>query len=119
MRNTCDVVRRNSDQDQGHYSDPPLLVLASLADGPKHGYGMIEDIFQMCGTRLGPGTLYGALKRLLEEGLVEEAAAPPKGDASDPRRRYYRITIKGRRQLEAETRRLKTVLSVARLKQVL
>ena len=45
----------------GHYSDPPLLVLASLANGPKHGHAMIEDIADMCGTRLGPGTLYGAI----------------------------------------------------------
>jgi hypothetical protein len=53
MRSTRDVV------DGEHYSDPPLLVLASLADGPKHGYAMIDEIEQMSGARLGPGTLYG------------------------------------------------------------
>ena len=57
MRNsTRDVVNGNPRSDDGSFSDPPLLVLASLADGPKHGYAMIEDIEQMCGTRLGPGT---------------------------------------------------------------
>ena len=54
----------NTPEKMGHYSDPPLLVLASLASGPKHGHSMIEDIERLCGTRLGPGTLYGAIGRL-------------------------------------------------------
>jgi DNA-binding PadR family transcriptional regulator len=80
--------------DPGHFSDPPLLVLASLADGPKHGHAMIEDIVEMSGTRLGPGTLYGAITRLEREALIEPL--PP-----DERRYPYRLTAKGLKVLRA------------------
>jgi DNA-binding PadR family transcriptional regulator len=82
------------DEGLGHYSDPPLLVLASLAGGPKHGHVMIEDIAGMCGTRLGPGTLYGAIARLEQQGWIEPL--PP-----EERRRPYRITGEGMRVLRA------------------
>jgi DNA-binding PadR family transcriptional regulator len=72
----------------GHYSDPPLLVLASLASGPKHGHSMIEDIECLCGTRLGPGTLYGAISRLEQQGWIEPLPA-------EERRQPYRITAEG------------------------
>src|SRR5207253_9922177 len=54
MRSTRSVVAAENDPGLGHYSDPPLLVLASLASGPKHGHAIIEDIASICGTRLGP-----------------------------------------------------------------
>jgi DNA-binding PadR family transcriptional regulator len=79
----------------GHYSDPPLLVLASLANGPKHGHAMIEDIARLCGSRLGPGTLYGAIARLEQQGWIEPL--PP-----EERRRPYRITAEGMRVLRAK-----------------
>jgi DNA-binding PadR family transcriptional regulator len=79
----------------GYYSDPPLLVLASLASGPKHGHAMIEDIARLCGTRLGPGTLYGAIPRLERLGWIE--ALEP-----EERRRPYRITAEGLRVLRAK-----------------
>ena len=72
----------------GRFSDPSLLILASLAAGPKHGYAMIEDIEQMGGVRLGPGTLYGALARLEARGFIEALAA-------EDRRRPYRLTALG------------------------
>src|SRR5690349_7615474 len=72
----------------GRFSDPSLLILASLAAGPKHGYAMIEDIEQMGGVRLGPGTLYGALARLEARGFIEALAA-------EDRRRPYRLTVLG------------------------
>ncbi len=78
----------------GHYSDPPMLVLASLASGPKHGHAMIDDIAGLCGTRLGPGTLYGAIGRLEQLGWIEPL--PP-----EERRRPYRITADGLRILRA------------------
>ncbi|MGH9411299.1 MAG: PadR family transcriptional regulator [Vicinamibacterales bacterium] len=78
----------------GHFSDPPLLVLASLAGGPKHGHSMIEDIVEMSGTRLGPGTLYGAITRLERDGLIEPL--PP-----DERRYPYKLTPAGLRMLKA------------------
>ncbi len=72
-----------------------MLVLASLADGPKHGHAMIADIVVMSGTRLGPGTLYGAIARLEDRGWIKPLA--PKD-----RRRPYRITAEGARVLRAQ-----------------
>ena len=91
-RSTHDVVE---DFEPGRYSDPPLLVLASLADGPKHGHAMIEDIAAMAGTRLGPGTLYGAIARLERDGMIEPMAP-------QERRQPYRLTAAGRRVLRAK-----------------
>ena len=94
MRTTQNVAEDENDARMGHYSDPPLLVLASLASGPKHGHAMIEDIAGICGTRLGPGTLYGAIARLEQQGWIEPL--PP-----EERRRPYRITAEGLRVLRA------------------
>lgn len=94
MRSTRDVANIEVDPTLGHYSDPPLLVLASLANGPKHGHAMIEDIGRLCGTRLGPGTLYGAIGRLEQQGWIEPLAP-------EERRRPYRITAEGSRVLRA------------------
>ncbi len=95
MRSTRNVVGAGAGAGMGHYSDPPLLVLASLADGPKHGHAMIEDIALLCGTRLGPGTLYGAIARLEQQGWIEPL--PP-----EERRQPYRITVAGLRVLRAK-----------------
>lgn len=73
-------------------SDPGLLLLISLAAGPKHGHAMLLDVERFAGLRLGPGTLYGALSRLEEDGAVEPL--PEQG-----RRRPYRLTDRGRRRL--------------------
>jgi DNA-binding PadR family transcriptional regulator len=72
----------------GGWSDPGLLVLGSLASGPKHGYAITEDVAETTGSRLGPGTLYGALARLEQRGLVR--ALP-----SEDRRKPYEITAAG------------------------
>jgi DNA-binding PadR family transcriptional regulator len=74
--------------DFGRFSDPALLILSSLADGPKHGYGMMSDIETMTGVRLGPGTLYGALTRLEGSGLIKALPARE-------RRRPYQLTARG------------------------
>jgi DNA-binding PadR family transcriptional regulator len=95
MRSTQNVVEADDGPEMGHYSDPPLLVLTSLASGPKHGHAMIEDIARLCGTRLGPGTLYGAIARLEGIGWIEPL--PP-----EERRRPYRITAEGLRVLRAK-----------------
>jgi DNA-binding PadR family transcriptional regulator len=87
----------------GRTQDPTILVLTSLTGGPKHGYAIIKDIEAMTGTVFGPGTLYGVLVRLEEEGLVEALAA-------DDRRRPYRITGHGAAVL---TERLQTSMKVA------
>jgi DNA-binding PadR family transcriptional regulator len=85
------------------FSDPGLLVLASLAEGAKHGYAIVLDVQEMTGVHLGPGTLYGALSRLEDQGLIEPL--PPEG-----RRRPYRLTAAGAGALE---RQLKTSAAVA------
>jgi DNA-binding PadR family transcriptional regulator len=83
------------------------LILASLADGEKHGYGMILDIERFAGVRLGPGTLYGAITRLEERGWIRPVE-------SEDRRRPYAITAAGRRYLEEETAGLEQVVKTAR-----
>lgn len=75
--------------------DADLLILTSLAGGPKHGYAMIEDVATITGLRLGPGTLYGAIARLESRGLIRALQ-------STDRRRPYEITAAGRRHLEVE-----------------
>jgi DNA-binding PadR family transcriptional regulator len=85
-------------------TDPSLLVLTSLAEGPKHGYAITQDVELLSGVKLGPGTLYGALSRLEADGMIEALAA-------DERRRPYRITASGSEALAAE---LATLASVAR-----
>ena len=92
------------DKTLGRWSDPGLLVLASLADAPKHGYAIVADVRAMAGVRLGPGTLYGALSRLEEQGLIE--ALPAAG-----RRRPYRLTGAGARALRAQLDTLAAVAS--------
>jgi DNA-binding PadR family transcriptional regulator len=88
MRSSRHVANFQLGSEEGHYSDPPLLVLASLAGGPKHGHAMIEDIEGLCGARLGPGTLYGAIARLEQQGWIEPL--PP-----EERRQPYCITPQG------------------------
>lgn len=95
MRSTRRVVDNDRVDGSGHYSDPPVLVLASLANGPKHGHAMIEDIERICGTRLGPGTLYGAITRLEQQGWIEPLPA-------EERRQPYRITAQGLRVLRSK-----------------
>jgi DNA-binding PadR family transcriptional regulator len=84
-------------------TDPALLVLASLADGDKHGHAMIADIRGFAGVVLGPGTLYGAITRLEERGLIK--AMPP-----DERRRPYSLTTAGRAHLEVQLAALEPIV---------
>jgi DNA-binding PadR family transcriptional regulator len=87
-------------------SDPTILVLASLADGDKHGYAMMEDIERFAGVRLGPGTLYGAITRMDERGWIRAVA-------SDDRRQPYAITALGRKHLEEQVSHLDQILKAA------
>ena len=91
----------------GRFSEPALLILLSLADGPKHGYAMTRDIAAVSGQRLGPGTLYGGITRLEERGWIEPLPA-------EDRRRPYRLTGSGRRVLRA---RLGQMRAAARIGQ--
>jgi DNA-binding PadR family transcriptional regulator len=86
----------------GADTDSAVLVLASLAEGTKHGYAIIQDVAEQVGVRLGPGTLYGVLARLEDEGSIE--ALPAEG-----RRRPYRITASGQRALAEQVRQMRRV----------
>ena len=96
-----------------------LHILVALADGEKHGYAVMREVERMTGgeVRMGPGTLYGAIKRMLHAGLVEETDERPDPDADDERRRYYRATGLGVRLLTAETERLERLVRTAQAKQ--
>jgi DNA-binding PadR family transcriptional regulator len=90
------------DDELGRWADPSLLVMTSLAAGPKHGYAIMQDVESQAGVRLGPGTLYGAISRLEQRGLIEPLAA-------QDRRRPYRITAEGSRVLAAQLQRMRKV----------
>jgi DNA-binding PadR family transcriptional regulator len=96
-------------------------VLLALADGEKHGYVISKEIARRTNNevRLSAGTLYGIIKRLLEDGFIEESDERPDFSLDDERRRYYRMTKQGMALAEAEAERLERVLAMARAKHVL
>lgn len=96
-------------------------ILLALADRERHGYGIMQDIAARTdGTmRMGPGTLYGSIKRMLADGLIEESGERPDPELDDERRRYYCLTELGRRVLGAEALRLDQLLRIAQAKHVL
>jgi DNA-binding PadR family transcriptional regulator len=96
-------------------SPATLHILLSLAAEDRHGYAIMQEVTRQSEGqyKLGPGTLYDNLQKLMSQGLVEEAPRPSKDD--DPRRRYYRLTPAGRGVLTAEVSRLEAVVHEARL----
>ena len=91
----------------GRWADPPLLVLASLADEPKHGYAITQDVAETMGVRLSAGTLYAVIARLESRGLIEAME-------SEDRRRPYQITMAGAQALAQQSERMSRVASLAR-----
>jgi len=91
-------------------------ILVSLADQDRHGYAIMQDVHARTDRqlRLGPGTLYGSIKRLLNDGLIEELDERPDPEDDDVRRRYYRITPRGRKAAIEEASRLAKLLRQAR-----
>jgi len=98
-----------------------LHILLALVDGERHGYGIMQEVAARTGgtIRMGPGTLYGSIKRMMADGLIEESGERPDPAMDDERRRYYRLTGFGRRVVRAEVERLEQVVRLAREKQVL
>ena len=96
-------------------------ILLALADGERHGYAIMRDVSNDTNgaLRLGPGTLYGCLNRMLAAGLVEESDERPDPELDDERRRYYRLTGLGRRVVEAEAERLAMLVKLAQGKRLL
>ena len=97
-----------------------LHILLALADEERHGYGIMREVEERTGgeTRMGPGTLYGSIKRMLADGLIDESDERPDPAMDDQRRRYYRITDFGRRVAGAEAERLQSLVSAARAKKI-
>ena len=96
-------------------------ILLTLADGETHGYAIMQEVARRSGgsVKLGQGTLYGAISRLLEDGLIEESDERPDPEMDDTRRRYYRLTNFGGRVLAAETERLADLVRAARSTKVI
>jgi len=96
-------------------------ILLALVDSERHGYAIMKEVSARSGgtVRLGPGTLYGALKRLLESGLVEEGSERADPELGDDRRRYYRLTKFGLRVARLEARRLEGMVRAARQKKLI
>jgi DNA-binding PadR family transcriptional regulator len=95
-------------------------IMLALADGERHGYGIMSDVATITGrrTKLGPGTLYTSIKRLLQAELIEESDNRPDPKLDDERRRYYRLTQLGRKVLAAEADRVENLLRYARRKRI-
>ena len=96
-------------------------ILLALADGEKHGYAIMLEVEENTAgaVKMGPGTLYGSIKRMLASGLVEESDERPDEALDDQRRRYYRLTGLGQAALRQEAQRLERQVNMARIKQVL
>jgi DNA-binding PadR family transcriptional regulator len=96
-------------------------VLLALADGDKHGYAILKDVMARTAgkVRLGTGTLYGIIKRLLNEGMIQESRRRPAAAVDDGRRIYYRLTPLGHQVAAAEAERHEKIVALARLKNVL
>lgn len=95
-------------------------ILLALADQERHGYGIMLEVERNTDgeLKMGPGTLYGTIKRMREANLIEESDTRPDPELDDERRRYYRLTPYGRSVLQAETARLKRFVQVAQAKRV-
>jgi DNA-binding PadR family transcriptional regulator len=98
-----------------------LHILLALADGERHGYSIMQEVTQRAGgqVKMGPGTLYGSIKRMLADGLIEEADERPDPALDDERRRYYRLTNFGLRVMRVEVQRLQQIVRLAQSKLVI
>jgi DNA-binding PadR family transcriptional regulator len=117
------VIKEEVTQTEGVVTLTPAVfqILLALADNERHGYGIMQEVALRTGgaTRLGPGTLYRSIKRLLADGLIGESDERPDPALDDERRRYYRLTPFGRSVARAEARRLDAVVRAARRKRLI
>lgn len=96
-------------------------IMLSLAGGEQHGYGIMQEVLNRTTgkVRLWPATLYGSIKRLIEAELIEESDERPAPELDDARRRYYRLTVLGKRVLDAECERLQELVRAIRVKRAM
>jgi DNA-binding PadR family transcriptional regulator len=112
-----------NDTPESHLPLTPAVfhILLALADGDRHGYAIAKEVAERTDrtVRLGPGTLYGTLTRMLDASLIEEGGGSGRKRGDDERRRYYRLTALGRQVARAEARRLAALVAVAKDKALL
>jgi len=108
--------RQTSERHPVPLSPQVFQILIALFDGPRHGYGVIQDIRERTGDeiRLTASTLYDALARLHDQGWIEETEGPGHDEPIEGRRRYYRLTANGREAAQQETARLERLLATVR-----
>jgi DNA-binding PadR family transcriptional regulator len=113
------MTRANPHEDLLPLSPPVFHILLALADADRHGYGIMQEVQERThgAVKLGPGTLYGAIKRLRDGGLIEEREDP--SAESDERRRYYHLTGLGRKVARMEAERLEELVASAQAKRIL
>jgi DNA-binding PadR family transcriptional regulator len=109
------MTKKRSPQELLPLTPPVFHILLALAEEERHGYGIMQDVARQTdgALQLGPGTLYGCLKRMLAAGFVEECEERPDPALDDERRRYYRMTVLGKRIVRAEAQRLAGAVTVA------
>ena len=116
------MAKRKSDPELFLPLTPAMFhILLALADRERHGYHIMQEVDERTEgkVRLGPGTLYGSIKRMLADGMIEETDERPDADMDDERRRYYRLTDLGYRVACAEAERLAGLVKTARRKKLL
>lgn len=96
-------------------------ILLALADGEKHGYAIMQEVTAISNgsMKMGPGTLYGSIKRMIEMGLIDESDERPDPSMDDERRRYYRLTLLGGQVVRVESQRLTILLQTAARKKLI
>lgn len=113
------MARAKTPDDLLPLTPPVFHILLALSDGERHGYAIMQDVAERTGggMRLSPGTLYGSIKRMLEQGLIVELRDRdrPNAQNDDERRRYYRLTAFGRKVVKAEAARLAEMVEQARI----
>jgi DNA-binding PadR family transcriptional regulator len=115
------MVRRAPDPETFLPLTPAIAhILLAVADQDRHGYAIMQEVDRITdgAVRMGPGTLYGTIKRMMAARLIEETDERPDPETDDERRRYYRATPLGRRVLEEETARMASLVAAARAKRV-
>jgi DNA-binding PadR family transcriptional regulator len=115
------MSKPSSPRDLVPLTPPVFHILLALAEEERHGYGIMQDVARQTNDalQLGPGTLYGCLKRMLAAGMVEESDARPDPTLDDERRRYYRMTPLGQRVVRAEAQRLAGAVMAAKARRLL
>ena len=116
------MMRNTSDIDEILPLTPAVFhILLALAGQERHGYGIMQEVTAMTDNhvQMGPGTLYGSIKRMIKANLIEESDERPDPNLDDERRRYYRLTALGRRVLTAEAQRLSSLVRLAKAKSIL